>query len=163
MNIYNEETMEPLFWILEQNKGVVQEERYHPEGDVFVHSLQTMQWAFRETFDTDLILAAMLHDVGKVAGSLGHDNYAVEFLDCHCSTKTLWLIKNHMRIWYFILGEMHKLKKIRDLIEHPWFPELIHLARFDKMARNPNRKVIYDKEHIMDRLNNYSEKHFRLG
>ena len=63
--VFNETIMEPFFWVLEQNEGVMQHLLYHPEGDVFIHSLQALYIAFRETNDTNLILAAMLHDVGK--------------------------------------------------------------------------------------------------
>jgi len=160
MKTFTKEIMEPLFWILEQTDGVIQMDIHHPEGSVFNHSLQTLYCAFRETYDTDLILAAMLHDVGKIGRSKGHEKIAIEMLDCHCSPKTLWLIENHMKIWYFVLGEMHKLSKVKELIDHPWFTELVHLARFDKMGRNPRRRIVYDKEDIVDRLEKCVEKRF---
>jgi len=159
---FTPEIMEPFFWILEQNKGIEQHPIYHPEGDVFVHSLQAVYIAFRETYDTDLILAALLHDVGKAANKLRHDKIAIDLLGCHCSPKTLWLIENHMRVWYLLLGEMRKLSKVKELIEHPWLPELIHLARIDKMARNPNKVVQYNQTDIIDRLNRCVEKHFEV-
>lgn len=161
MKIFSHEIMEPLFWILEETRGIKQMERHHPEGDVFTHSLQVMQIAFRETIDTDLILAAMLHDVGKVGHSRGHEKIGVELLDCHCSAKTLWLIEHHMRFWCLLLGEMKKHSKVEYLQNHPWLPALAMLARWDKMGRNPKRKILYDKEKIIDKLNLCAEKHFK--
>lgn len=159
--IFTPEFMEPLFLILEQTKGVKQLEKHHPEGGVFNHSLQVLYRAFRETIDTDLILAAMLHDIGKMENSLGHEKIAIGILKPFLSTKSLWLIENHMRIWYYLLGEMKKLSKAKQLAEHPWLPELIQLARFDKMGRNPNRKIKYDREDIMNKLNICAENRFR--
>jgi len=141
-----------LFNILENCKGVEQMDLHHPEGDVFIHSVQCLQWAFRESKDIDLIFAAMLHDVGKQVDSKGHENYALQLLEGLISEKTAWLIKNHMRIWTLILGEMKKLKKVTDFIDHKWIPELVLLARWDKMARNPNKKINYDRMEIVDRL-----------
>lgn len=158
--IFTAKFMEPLFITLEQCKGVKQMEDYHPEGDVFNHSLQTLYCAFKETKDTDLILAAMLHDVGKMENSLGHEKIAVDMLKPYLSTKSLWLIENHMRIWYYLLGDMKKLSKAKKLAEHPWLPELIQLARFDKMGRNPNRKIVYNKNEIIYRLNFCVKDHF---
>ena len=152
-NVFDLEIMEPLFWILEETKGITQLEKHHPEGDVFTHSIQVLQIAFRETFDTDLIFAAMLHDVGKIGNSLGHEKIALDLLDCHCSAKTLWLIEHHMRIWYLIIGDMRKKSKVESLINHPWLPELIMLARWDKMGRNKNRTITYDKEKVVNKLN----------
>ena len=51
--VFNETVMEPFFWVLEQNEGVMQHPLYHPEGDVFTHSLQALYIAFRETNDTE--------------------------------------------------------------------------------------------------------------
>ncbi len=160
MIVFTDEIMEPLFWVLEQTRGITQMEKHHPEGDVFIHSIQVMNIAFRETIDTDLILAAMLHDVGKIESSRKHEQAACIWLDCHCSAKTLWLIKNHMRFWYLILGDMRRHKKVQDLAKHPWLPELTMLARWDKIGRNPNKKIKYDRKEIMDRLNKCVSKRF---
>lgn len=160
MIVFDNEFMQPLFGALEKCKGIWQMDCHHPEGDVFNHSLQVLKWAFRETIDTDLILAAMMHDVGKVKDSLGHDKIAVKMLDSYLSAKSLWLIEHHMRIWYYILGDMKKLSKVKELAEHPWLPELVQLARWDKMGRNPNVKPVYDKDKIMERLNLCVEKRF---
>lgn len=159
--IFDISYMAPLFGFLERCRGVEQLEEHHPEGDVFNHSLQVLWWAFRESNDVDLILAAMLHDVGKYENSLGHEKIAVDWLNEIASGKTLWLIEHHMRIWYLILGEMKKLSKVDYLINHPWLPELIQLARWDKIGRNPNRKIKYDRQKIIDNLNKCVGKHFR--
>lgn len=152
--------MNSYFQALEKCQGVRQMEIHHPEGDVFNHSLQVLTRAFRETNDTDLILAAMLHDVGKAENTKGHEQIAIEMLGDCLSAKTHWLIEQHMRVWYLILGEMKKLSKVQELIEHPFLPELILLARWDKMGRNPSRKVVYDQEKIITKLNKCAEKHF---
>ena len=159
--IFTEQLLLPLFEALENCKGVVQMDKWHPEGDVFVHSLQVLKWAFRESIDVDLILAAMIHDVGKAENSKGHDKIAVEMLSPYISSKTEWLVKNHMRIWSLLLGDMRRQKKVLDLINHPLLPDLILLARWDKMGRNPRAKVKYDRQYIIDRLNTCIKKSFK--
>lgn len=152
--------MEPLFYALTACRGVEQSPQHHPEGDVLTHSLQVARYAFRESIDTDLILAALLHDIGKHINARGHDRLGAEFVRAHVSAKTEWLIEQHMRVWYLILGQMRRHQKIRDLLDHPWLPELIHLARWDKMGRNPAARVQYDEDDIMARLNACAEKRF---
>ena len=159
--VFTEKSMEPYFAALEKCKGVSQMDEHHPEGDVFNHSLQVLYWAFRESSDTDLILAAMLHDVGKAVESKGHEQIAVEMLNEFLSAKTRWLIEQHMRIWYLILGDMKRYAKVQELISHPLLPELILLARWDKMGRNPKKAVSYNKQDIIDKLNKCVEKHFK--
>jgi len=160
MKVFTYEIMKPLFDILDQTKGVTQMSVWHPEGDVLTHSLQVMNLAFRESYDIDLILSAMLHDVGKVVNSKGHDKIAVEWLGDLVSVKTSWLIGNHMRFWFYVMGEMKKRSKVEELAGHGWLPELTLLARWDKMGRNPSRRVEYDKMEIIDRLNKCVSYHF---
>jgi predicted HD phosphohydrolase len=54
-----------------------------------------------------------------------------------------------MRIWYFLTGEMKKLKKVKDFYTHGWFKDVVLLARWDKLARNPNKKIKYNREKLM--------------
>ena len=159
--VFTKELMEPLFALLENCRGVEQMEEHHPEGDVFVHSLQCYWWACRETNDTDLILAALLHDVGKAVIGKGHEKESVELIREYVSAKTCWLVEQHMRVWAYIQGEMRKLSKCKYLAEHPWLPELIQLARFDKLARNPRKKVKYNREDIIETLNKIGMSRFQ--
>jgi len=152
--------MDPIFMTLEQCQGVKQMPEHHPEGDVFIHSLQVLKWAFKESIDTDLILAAMLHDVGKMENSKGHEKIGVGLLKPYLSAKSLWLIEHHMRVWYLIYGEMRRLSKVQYLIGHPWLSDLILLARWDKLGRNPNHQIKYDKDFIIEKLNRCANKHF---
>jgi len=160
MTIFDDAFMAPLFYYFERTRGVEQKEIHHPEGDVFTHSLQVLKWAFKETNNTDLILAAMMHDIGKVENALGHEKIAVELLKDYLSLKSLFIIEHHMRVWTMILGEMRKLSKVKFLVSHPWLPELVLLARWDKIGRNPRAKVKYDKEFIINKLNEKAKLHF---
>jgi len=162
MNYLPIEALNPLFDLFEKTKGIQQMEIHHPEGDVLNHSLQVLYRAFRETDDIDLILAAMFHDIGKIEESKGHEKIGVSMLRKYdASEKTLWLVEHHMRVWYLILGEMKKLGKVKELIGHPWLPELILLARWDKMGRNPNRIIYYDRVDILNRLQHITDNHFK--
>ena len=152
--------MAPLFELLERCRGVLQNRVYHPEGDVFVHSLQVMQWAFKESIDTDLILAAMLHDIGKAVSSLGHDKIGADHVKPYVSLKTHWLIENHMRFWQLMMGDMKKKSKIVELIEHPFLTDLLQLARWDHLGRDPHVVIAYDKDGIIDALNCCVDKRF---
>lgn len=152
MNLQRIDTSAPWFKALEACDGIEQGDIHHPEGDVLIHSLQVFGWACRESNDFELILAALLHDVGKAIDVKGHDNYGYEMMREHVPEKTAWLIKNHMRFWYFVLGDMKRLKKAQDLAGHPWLRELAVLARWDKMGRDPGKMVVYDREAIIRRL-----------
>lgn len=159
MNYLNEETIGPLLDILEKCQGVEQDPIHHPEGDVFIHSLQVLRHAMRESDDIDVILAAMLHDIGKMEVRRGHEKASVDLLkDHHLTGKTLWLIENHMRFWYYILGDMKKLGKVKEISEHPWASDLLQVARWDKMGRRPGYKPKYDRDDIISRLNEIAFK-----
>jgi len=146
------EKLEPLLWAVEQTWEITQREDYHPEIYVHLHLLQCFYIAVKETRDIDIIVAALVHDVGKVGGSHGHEKRSVDMLECHCSEKTLWLIEQHIKIWSLLTGQMKKRSKVQNLMSHPWFLDLILLARIDKMGRNLGRTVYYDKEEIINTI-----------
>jgi poly(A) polymerase len=55
--------LEPILPEVARMKGVEQGERYHPEGDVFVHTAKILSFLSKPT--VSLAFAALLHDVGK--------------------------------------------------------------------------------------------------
>lgn len=152
----------PLLNILESCKEVTQHPIWHPEGDVFNHSLQTLRCAFRETDDIHLIIAAMLHDAGKQISKLGHEKYSVDLLKDHASPKTLWLIGNHMRFWNYALGDMKKLSKVNELSGHEWFPDLVKLCRWDRMSRKAGATPGYDRAWIIDKFRFLNSELFNI-
>lgn len=148
------EDINRIFLPLEKCRGVEQRDDYHPEGDVFVHSLQCLSHAFRESVDPELVLAAMLHDVGKIVDSKGHEKYACDILGDSVQLRTLWLINYHMRYYTYIDGEMRKMSKVKDFVSNVDFKSLAQLCRWDKMSRKVNLKPKYDRVYIVNRLNN---------
>lgn len=159
---FKKDNMKIIFKLLFYCIGVKQVEEYHPEGDVMNHTYQVFKWAIRESMDVDLILAALLHDVGKAVDNKNHVRESVKLIEGFSSAKTVWLVKNHMRFWTYISGEMQGLKKCIDLSRHPWFSELVQLARWDKKGRNPNSKTYFPNEEITRILNEKAKAHFEV-
>lgn len=152
---YNLEKINPigrLFNIVESCRGISQGIDHHPEGDVFNHSIQVFNRALKESTDIDLLVAALVHDVGKKIDNHGHEQYGLDILNGLISEKTTWLIKHHMRFWYFILGDMKKRSRVLELSSHQWFTDLSMLARWDKMGRNPNYQLKYDRLELVDQF-----------
>ena len=160
-NIFNEETIGPVLNIVAETVRYDSDHPAHPERNLLQHSLQTYLWALREAGNnTDLILAALLHDVGKLEDPLGHDKIGADMVKPYTSVKTHWLIQNHMRFWHWIEGDMKKLKKVTEIHEHPWLNDLAALGRWDKMARRSNTKLVLDRQAVMDTLNQRVADHF---
>ena len=159
--IYEEEYIQQLYDMLEPLRDIEQDKQWHPEESCWNHSFQTLHHALRETDDTDLILAALMHDVGKSVNKLGHDKEAIVMLADLLPTKGLWFISQHMRINDYLSGQMKKAKKAVDLATHPWFPKLVALNRWDKMGRKPNCDQYISAARLSTMLNKRLEKHFK--
>ena len=113
-------------------KGVPQPEEWHPEGDVYVHTLLAVDVADRFVTDPLIKLAVLLHDIGKPSAlrRSGGEN-----MGGHCamgarqakriaqrlrlsradSARLVFLVKNHMRIADF--PRMGRGKQVRFLSE----------------------------------------------
>jgi len=161
--IFTKELLKGIFELLEHTKGVKQGEKNHPEGDVYTHSLQCVSWAFKETLDIDLILAALCHDFGKAIETIGHEKHSINLCNEYLSGKSLWLISHHLRIRDLFDGKMKRIRKVNYLLTHPWLPELIHLSRFDKLGRDPNIKRLYTNDEIIGGLNMVVDNHFMVN
>lgn len=129
-----------MYDILLESKDVIQDKKWHPEGSVWNHSIQSFFNTYRESLDLDLILAALFHDIGKIIDRKEHTYWSLFLLKNKVSAKTEWLIYQHMRMHMFFDGRMVNNNKVQSLISHPWFIDACHLARIDTMSRKEREK-----------------------
>jgi len=129
-------------------KGVEQPPQYHPEGDVYVHTLLLLENLPHLCLPT-LAWGALLHDVGKpptfrVAPDRirfdGHVEVGVKMAEAMLrrlrfsnddTEQILALIQNHMRFGQITLMKESTLKKF---LRMPKFEEHLDLHRMDCMA-----------------------------
>lgn len=133
-------------------KGVQQPPEFHPEGDVFVHTLLLLENLPRPCPPT-LAWGALLHDVGKPAtfrvapDRIRFDNHvdvgvkiAEEICERlrfsnHDATQVLALVDNHMRFGHATRMNQSTLKKF---LRMPGFDEHLALHRADSLASHRN-------------------------
>jgi putative nucleotidyltransferase with HDIG domain len=129
-------------------KGVAQPPEFHPEGDVWTHTLLLLE-SLRKPSPT-LALGALLHDVGKpptfrVADRIRFDGHVEEGAALTQSILTRLrfsreeidqvesLVANHMR---FKDAQQMKESTLKRFLRMPAFDEHLELHRLDVMASN---------------------------
>jgi len=132
-------------------KGVEQPPEFHPEGDVFVHTLLLLDH-LPQACPMTLAWGALLHDVGKpstfrIAERIrfdGHVDVGVKMAEAICSrlrfsneetAQILALVDNHMRFADAMRMKESTLKKFLRL---PHFDEHLALHRADCLSSNRN-------------------------
>jgi len=130
-------------------KGVQQPPEFHPEGDVFVHTLLLLE-NLPQPCPATLAWGALLHDVGKpptfrVAERIRFDNHVevgVKMAEEICrrlrfsnddTEQILALVENHMRFGH--VGRM-KESTLKRFMRLPAFDEHLALHRADCLASN---------------------------
>ena len=124
-------------------KGVEQPPQFHPEGDVFVHTLLLLEHLPHPCPPT-LAWGALLHDVGKPATFRirfdGHVEVGVRMAEEICrrlrfsnddTEQILALVNQHMRFGQITLMKESTLKKF---LRMPRFEEHLDLHRMDCQA-----------------------------
>jgi predicted HD phosphohydrolase len=95
-------------------------------GDIseLEHALQTATRAERAGADDEVVLGALLHDVGKVFGDAGHPEASAAVLSPHVRHDVIQVVRHHRdftaRHWQQLgLGDADPRDVHRD---QPWFP-----------------------------------------
>ncbi len=132
-------------------KGVRQPENYHPEGDVFTHTLLTLSELAdnRKAVDSwELAMAVLLHDIGKpatfeIADRIrfnNHDSVGADMSEKICERlkmsnaekeRITWLVKMHL---YLKHAQQMRISKLKRLFAHEGYPELAELYKVDSLA-----------------------------
>jgi poly(A) polymerase len=133
-------------------KGVEQPAEFHPEGDVFVHTLLLLD-NLPQPCPATLAWGALLHDVGKPATFRraperirfdGHVDVGVKMAEAICqrlrfsnedTAQVLALVENHMRF-----GQVGCMKEstLKRFLRMPDFDQHLVLHRADSLASHRN-------------------------
>jgi poly(A) polymerase len=148
-------------------KGIPQPAQYHQEGDVWNHMMQLVR-AFTEEHGSDVRLAALFHDCGKVQTfslkeRIRFDHHATVSADLvsaalkrlQCSKKRIekidWLVRHHMCMTFLEMPEERK----PHWYFHPWFAELLQIFWLDVAGSTPSdfslqEKIVADYHRYLD-------------
>jgi poly(A) polymerase len=137
--------------------GVAQSPDFHPEGDVFVHTMLLLEQLPAGVSPT-LALGALLHDVAKpVCAALqangritfyGHPAVGAEMAVAICQrlrrSRAVWervayLVRNHLRL---VQAPEMRLSTLKRMLREEGFDELLALARMDALAANRDLRYV---------------------
>jgi len=157
-------------------KGVAQSPDFHPEGDVFVHTLLLLDQLPAGAPET-LALGALLHDVAKppCAGTkgdrvtfYGHEPRGAEMAVAICQRlrrsrttweRVAWLVAQHLRV---VAAPKMRLSTLKRFLAQDGIEELLRLCRIDALASNGNLEYVLFCERMRRELSAQQLKPPRL-
>ena len=109
------------------------------------HSLQSATRALRAGESTEMVVAALLHDIGDELAPHSHSEYAAAILRPYVSEKTYWIIKHHgVFQMYYYAHHLGGDRNARELFkDHEWYQDAVDFcANYDQNCFDPD----YDTE-----------------
>ena len=105
------------------------------------HSLQTATRALRDGADDELVLAALLHDIGDEIAPYNHSEMAAAIVRPYVRPEVAWIVEQHglFQNYYYVHhlgGDRHARDRLR---EHPWYAACAHFcAAWDQCSFDPD-------------------------
>ena len=109
------------------------------------HSLQSATRALKADEDEEMVVAALLHDIGDELAPMNHSEYAASILKPYVSEKTHWIIEKHgeFQMFYYahhLGGNKNKREKYKD---HKYYQDTINFCeKYDQNSFDPNYKSL---------------------
>ncbi len=107
------------------------------------HSLQSATRALKADEDEEMVVAALLHDIGDELAPMNHSEYAASILKPYVSEKTHWIIEKHgeFQMFYYahhLGGDKNKRDKYKD---HKYYDACVKFCEnYDQCSFDPNYK-----------------------
>ena len=105
------------------------------------HSLQSATRALHAGESEEMIVAALLHDIGDELAPLNHSEYAASILKPYVSEKTHWIVEKHgeFQAYYYahhLGGNRNKRDKYKG---HKYFDACVNFCeKYDQCSFDPN-------------------------
>lgn len=109
--------------------------------DRYEHSLQTATRAFRDGAEEELVVCAVLHDVGDILAPDNHAEIAAAILRPYLSADNHWLVQHHgvfqgYYFWHHYGADRFAREKHRG---HPMFERTaLFCERYDQVSFDPS-------------------------
>ena len=113
------------------------------------HSLQTATRALKDRASEEMIVAALLHDIGDELAPLNHAEYAATVLKPYVSEKTRWIVEKHgeFQTYYYVHhlgGDRNQREKYKG---HKYYQDAINFCEnWDQKSFDPNYKSLALKD-----------------
>ena len=115
------------------------------------HVLQTATRAEKDGADNEMIVCALLHDIGDVLAPTNHAQVAAALLRPYVSEKNYWIVLHHgLFQGHYWMHHYDKDRDARDkLKDHPYYEACVEFcARWDQVSFDPNYDT-YSLEHFI--------------
>ena len=113
------------------------------------HSLQTATRAFNDKASEEMIVAALLHDIGDELAPLNHSEYAATILKPYVSEKTHWIVEKHGEFqMYYYAHHLGGNRNLRDKYKnHKYYNDTLEFCeKWDQTSFDPNFKSLKLKD-----------------
>ena len=113
------------------------------------HSLQTATRALNDKADDEMIVAALLHDIGDELAPFNHSEYAATVLRPYVSKKTYWIVEKHGEFqMYYYAHHLGGNKNQRDKYKgHKYYQDTVDFCKnWDQKSFDPNYKSLSLKD-----------------
>ena len=101
------------------------------------HSLQSATRAEKNGESAEMIVAALLHDIGDELAPMNHSEYAASILKPYVSEKTHWIIEKHGEFqMYYYAHHLGKNKNQREKYkDHEYYDDAVNFCeRWDQAS-----------------------------
>ena len=109
------------------------------------HSLQSATRAYRDGESEEMVVAALLHDIGDELAPLNHSEYAAAILKPYVSERTHWIVEKHgeFQMFYYahhLGGNKNKRDKYKG---HKYYQATVDFCeKYDQNSFDPNYKSL---------------------
>ncbi len=105
------------------------------------HSLQCATRALRDNANEEMVVGALLHDIGDELAPYNHAELAASIIRPYVRPEVYWVVHHHglFQNYYYVHhfgGDRYAREKLRD---HPWYPTTVHFcAAWDQSSFDPD-------------------------
>jgi len=134
----------------------------------YQHCLQSATRAYHDSADEEMIVAALLHDIGDIISPYNHGELAAAILKPYVSKRVHWIVANHCIFQgyyynHYLGGDRNARDRFKD---HPWYDDCVYFCHnYDQNAFDPDyeTKPLEFFEPMVRRLFANQAKHLELN